>query len=149
MNTRHRTLRHNDFLARAAFAPDDVYRHTVYGWRYIPIHPFADEEESLRSLGLSSDACTSVDAWWEIDDDATLLQTRTASRTDPPGLWIVPRDGKDRWIYLIAVLPASVITRPLFEASMLRFKQAGFPHKTSWDKPQHRIADTIDIPAKS
>ena len=144
MSDRRRTLRHNDFLARAAFAPDDVYRHTTQGWRYIPIHPFADEDAVLRSLGLSPDACTSVDAWWEIDDDATLLQTRTASRDDPPGLWIVPRNGEERWVHLVAVLPVSLITRPSFEAAMLRFRQAGFPKERAWDTAVHRLDDTSE-----
>ncbi|MDB5342743.1 MAG: hypothetical protein JWP89_1120 [Schlesneria sp.] len=40
-----RDLRWKDFRRRADDAPESVYRHSVSGWEYIPIHPFADEPE--------------------------------------------------------------------------------------------------------
>jgi hypothetical protein len=38
------------FESRAQFAPDQVLRHTTAGWRYIAIHPFADDHGRGREL---------------------------------------------------------------------------------------------------
>jgi len=34
----------------------------------------------------------------------------------------------EQWVYLVAILDAPFITRTAFEAAMVRFADAGFPH---------------------
>ena len=121
MSRRHRKARHDDFLARAAHAPEDVYHHRENGWAYIPIHPFADETDILERLNLTPGKCTAVDAWWEIGDDAVHMQTRTAQTDDPPGMWIIQGADSKRWTCLIAVLDTPFMTRAVFEDAMSAF----------------------------
>src|SRR5689334_10885128 len=71
-----RARRWADFRRRADYALRDVDRHRARGWEYIPVHPFGDEPAVLKRLGLLAGDCRSADAWWGIDGDATLLETR-------------------------------------------------------------------------
>src|SRR5437667_2336418 len=74
-----RKRRWSDFRSRVEYDPQSVYRHKILGWEYIPVHPFGDEPEILTRLCLRPEACTSADAWWGIDGDATLLQSTVTS----------------------------------------------------------------------
>src|SRR5579885_1791193 len=87
MSDRLKAARYRDFLQRAHFAPDPVYLHRSGGWQYILIHPFADESDILARLKLRPEDCSSVDAWWAIDGDATLVESYAQStlRVRPPG----------------------------------------------------------------
>jgi hypothetical protein len=40
-------IRLKDFIRRAEYSPNSVYRHIERGYRYIPVHPFADETAEL------------------------------------------------------------------------------------------------------
>src|SRR5687767_6201770 len=83
--------RWEDFRRRADYAPQSVYRHRGRGWEYIPIHPFGDEPEDLQRLNLRAEDCRSVDAWWGIEEDATLLESAVVSIAQrPPGLYAKP-----------------------------------------------------------
>src|SRR5688572_3610377 len=119
-----RARRWGDFRRRADYAPQDVYRHRARGWQYIPVHPFGDEPEVLERLRLRPGDCRSVDAWWGIDGDATLLESRAGS---PAGLYAKPTPHRERWVYLVAVFDAPFVTRPMFEKAMTLFADAGFP----------------------
>lgn len=147
MNDLCRAARLADFQKRADFAPEDVYRHLTRGWRYILIHPFADEPEILARLGMVAENCTATDAWCEIDDDAMLLQIRTVSGTDTAGLWIAPVPVRDKkcWTHRIAVLPTPFITRPAFEATMARFVAIGFPQHMAWNSPPFLVETEFDF----
>lgn len=136
-----RQRRWKDFRSRADYSPASVYRHRASGWEYIPTHPFADETELLSQLNVSPEECTSVDAWWGIDEDATLLEVHcTSSPTglDAPGLSAHGTMHDTRWIYLGATLNVPCITRPVFEAVMTRFVELGFP-----------LAEEFQLPAGS
>jgi hypothetical protein len=130
---RDRRRRWEDFRRRAEFAPQGVYRHRAHGWEYIPIHPFADEPELLLRLHMRAEDCFSVDAWWGIDGDATLLESWTARASGRrPGLFAKPTDHEERWVYLVAVFDAPFVTRAAFEGAMTRFAEAGFPRDPSF-----------------
>ena len=52
-----RLRRWREFLRRAEFSPESVYRHRCDGWPYIPIHPFADEAAELARVGMAPEGC--------------------------------------------------------------------------------------------
>ena len=123
-----RDKRWQDFRRRAEFAPATVYRHRTLGWEYIPIHPFGDELDELQRLGLTPQACRSVDAWWGINGDRTLLESRIVQLSSKPcGLYAKATDHVDLSVYLEAVLDGPYITRTGFEDAMAHFATAGFP----------------------
>jgi hypothetical protein len=123
-----RLLRWRDFCRRADFSPTSVYHHCSEGWKYIPIHPFADETSDLIRLGMKPCDCRAVDAWWGIKDDATLVQVWTAVDHDrPAGLYARQTEHEERWVYLVAVLDVSLISRESFEDVLSRFALLGFP----------------------
>jgi hypothetical protein len=138
--------RWRDFRRRAAFAPESVYRHRTHGWEYIPVHPFGDEPEVLARLGLRPEDCRTADTWWGIDGDAALLQSGVVGAlAGPARLFASATDHPERWVYLVAVLAAPFVTRSAFEAAMVRFAEAGFPHGTlfqlRWGDPPVQLPD--------
>jgi len=103
-----------DFQQRVHFTPDSVLRHRQRNWEYIPIHPFADVS-----------AGDIVDAWWSVNDDATLLQAfNDTSRKH--GLYARQTDDELRWTYLAII--NCFPSRHLFENVMCRFVAMGFPN---------------------
>lgn len=129
MSDARRIKRWKNFRRRADYAPGDVYRHRSRGWEYIPIHPFGDEPEVLSRLGLRPEDCHRADAWWGIDEDATLLESSVvgAHVSGPARLFAKTAPRVER-VYLVAILDAPFITRTAFETAMVRFAEAGFPH---------------------
>ena len=133
--------RWNDFRRRADFAPETVYRHRTHGWEYIPIHPFGDEPDVLARLGLCLEDCRTADAWWGIDDDATLLESGVVSVVGGSARFVAkPTPHMERWVYLVAVFNSPFVTRAEFECAMVRFAEAGFPRapvfRLNWgDRP--------------
>jgi hypothetical protein len=108
-----------------------VYQHRTHGWEYIPVHPFGDEQEVLTRLGLQPEDCRVADAWWGIDGDATLLESGIVGVLPGPArLLAKPTPHAEGWVYLVAVFDAPFVTRAAFEAAMVRFAEAGFPHAT-------------------
>lgn len=129
MSDAQRTKRWKDFRRRADHAPEDVYRHRTHGWEYIPIHPFGDEPEVLARLDLRPEDCHKADAWWSIDGDATLLETSIVGVLPGPArLFAKATPHDEQWVYLVGIFDASFVTRTMFEAAMVRFADAGFPH---------------------
>jgi hypothetical protein len=126
---KHRSARWKDFQSRVKYAPQDVYRHQLHGWEYIPVHPFGDEPEVLARLQMKPEDCFKADAWWGVDGDATLLET-SITRIDkgPPRLFAKPTEKELRWVYLVAVFDAPYVTRELVENAMSAFAKAGFPN---------------------
>lgn len=113
-----------DFPSRLNDSPDAAYRHPTHGWRYIPIHPFADELEILERLVISPADCVAVDAYWEIEGDVVFLETmceRDATR--PKGIYV--RTGKDAGTVAHAILPLLSITHAEFEDTMTALFEAG------------------------
>jgi hypothetical protein len=125
---RLRLRRWRDFRRRVESPSRNVYRHRAAGWEYIPIHPFGDEPKVLARLGLRPEECRMVDAWWGIDQDATLLQSSIAVLSPvTPGLYAFRSPYEEGWVYLRAVFDAPFVTRALVEAAMDAFAEAGFP----------------------
>jgi hypothetical protein len=91
MEDAFRAKRWRDFRRRAEYAPDSVYRHRTRGWEYIPVHPFGDEPDVLARLGLRPEDCRTADAWWGIEDDATLIESGVVGVVPGPAV----RQGHD------------------------------------------------------
>jgi hypothetical protein len=135
-----------DFRRRADYAPENVYRHRLHGWEYIPVHPFGDEPEVLARLGLRPEDCRTADAWWGIEGDVTLLESGVVGAlAGPARLFAKPTPHEERWVYLVAVFDAPFVTRAAFEAAMVRFAEAGFPRgllfQLCWGDPPVQIPD--------
>ena len=106
-----------DFQSRVDYSPDSVYHHRLHGWRYIPIHPFADEADILERLELTPASCVSVDAYWEIDGEVVLLEVMCGGDTvRAPGIYL--RTRPDRGNNVHAILADTSVTRTAFEDTM-------------------------------
>ena len=107
-------------------APETVYRHRTHGWSSFR-SPIADDTEVARKAGCPED-CRTADAWWGIDDDATLVESAVVDVVGGPArLFAKATPHEERWVYLVAVFDAPFITRDAFETAMVRFAEAGFP----------------------
>ena len=115
-----------EFESRACYAPDQVLTHLDQGWRYIAIHPFADDLELLKRLDLSPDRCMSVDAYWECASDIYFLQVEAVSTSDrariqPLGNYYRSANNPTYVANLVAILEPGSIRRQLFESVMAQF----------------------------
>src|SRR5689334_18145645 len=97
-NEAMRARRWAAFRRMAKVASQNVYRHRARGWEYIPVHPFGDEPTLLERLGLAPEDCKSADAWWGLDGDATLLESRVGR---PAGLYAKPTSHWERWVFVV------------------------------------------------
>jgi hypothetical protein len=110
-----------EFAARASSTPEDVYVHATRGWRYIPVHPFADDSTVLARIDWPSDRCRNVDAYWECDGDVHFVQVHTVS-ADVRDIGVYYRwEGADYAANLVAVLEERPIARATFESILTTF----------------------------
>ena len=146
MNHQLQSARYADFKSREDFSPRSVYRHDGQNSRYIPIHAFADEAAALKRLNISADSCQSVDAWWAIENDATLVQAYTSTYFPQrlPGLYARQTDNDLGYVYLTAVIECGSITRSVFETALSRFIELGFPNDAKFAGIP--CGDTIQFP---
>jgi hypothetical protein len=108
-----------DFEARASDAPGDVLRHVQREWRYIPVHPFADDDLLLKRIGWEAGRCLSVDAYWECEEDVYFVQVEAEGQSKRTrGLYyrLTDRDGFN----LLAVVDGRPIVRETFESALTR-----------------------------
>jgi hypothetical protein len=121
MSRRHaiRNARLASFASRALLNADGVLTHRAGNWRYIPVHPFADDYEVLARMGWPSANCWSVDAYWECEADVYLVQAQaieSAGGSSPGvGLYYRREDTEGYVVNFVAVIEARVITRESFE----------------------------------
>jgi hypothetical protein len=74
-----REKRIEDFERRASYGPETVYHHVTRGWRYIPVHDFADE---------TSMQVRWVDCWCLLGTDGALLECWPSEQaSQKPGLY--------------------------------------------------------------
>jgi hypothetical protein len=104
------------FSRRATFAPDEVYTHFDHGWRYVTVHPFADDHALLARIRLPPGKCTSVDAYWEYDGDVYLVQAYSEEVGSREQGMYYRWDGGDGYAAnLVANLGGGPIIRAAFE----------------------------------
>jgi hypothetical protein len=108
-----------DFESRARYSPDQVLRHCGQKWRYIAVHPFADDHELLRQLEWPADRCRRVDAYWECQGDIYFLQVDAYGEVlRAPGKYYRWDGGTAYAANLLVVLSPGIIVRTAFEAIM-------------------------------
>ncbi len=106
-----------DFEARASHAPGDVLRHVQREWRYIPVHPFADDDLLLKRIGWEAARCLSVDAYWQCEGDVYFVQVEAEGQSERTrGLYhrLTDADGFN----LVAVVDRRPIVRETFESAL-------------------------------
>ena len=107
------------FDARAKYAPDDVLRHVECQWRYIPVHPFADDQPLLARIGWEAARCLSVDAYWECDEDVYFVQVEAEGQsTRARGLYYRWSGDDVSAANLVAVVEPRPILRESFESAL-------------------------------
>lgn len=118
--TKDSKFRLRDFRRRKDYSPSSVNLHDALNHEYIPIHPFSDDEELLARLELSASECKSVDAWWNMGADVSLIGiwSRVIQKDRKVGIYASWPKGKQRNLYIMAVVDSETITRSLFEEVM-------------------------------
>jgi hypothetical protein len=112
-----REERIKDFECRVSHSRN-VYYHRTRGWRYIPVHDFADETDMPVQW---------VDCWCLLGTDGALLECwRSEQASQKPGLYVRFDLESPRWPKLHAVL-TEPLTRDVVERVMERFVELGFP----------------------
>ncbi len=122
-SNRMRRGRLRDFERHCRHVPSSVCVNE-FGDRFIPIHPFGDDRETLDQLGLRPNDCFTVDAWWQKGNDVYLLQVLLLSKS----LHGLPRMNyckKSR--SFIAVIDGESVTRAMFHAVMREFREPSIP----------------------
>jgi hypothetical protein len=113
------------FESRAQYSPEDALIHINSGWRYIAIHPFADDHQLLERLNWPSDRCQNIDAYWECAGDVYFVQMVAAGQSlRAPGFYYQWAGNDDYAANLVAVVESGPIVRQAFESVMSRFARA-------------------------
>ena len=114
-----RQIRVEDFESRATFSLGSVYRHGTRGWRYVPVHSFADEKDGT---------CPCVDCWCLLGEDVALLECwDSAHAKAEPGLYARIESEVAHWPKLLAVV-SSPLVRAKVEEVMEQYASLGFPY---------------------
>ena len=122
--SRQRKFRLRSFESRAAYARDV---RTYRAWRYVTVHPFADEPELLARLSMSPDDCRSADVWWHTGTDVVLLQTSAGG--DPPFAIKMRWFGQPPILSIVAELPHPTTTIARLHELMDRIAAHGLPRR--------------------
>jgi hypothetical protein len=131
--SRQRKSRLRSFESRALHDGDV---RTYRDWRYITVHPFADEPELLARLTMSPDDCKSADVWWHTGTDVALLQTYTGG--DAPFATTMRWFGDPPYISIIAELSTATTTLVQLHELMDRIAPHGLPKRF-----RHRSTKTL------
>ena len=127
-----------DFERRANFAPKDVMRHRQAAWRYIPIHPFADETRRLQELNVKPADCSGVDAYWRAETDVFFVEVAVAKTNHwERSAGYYARYSERGGVNLQAYISESRVTRARFECILSQF------HTLIYDAPEQFYA-TLD-----
>lgn len=104
---------------------NQVYINKAIDHEYMPVHPFACEVELLKKLKWSSEKCTSVDAYWNMETDIVFIQvlTKTVSNQKKEGLYVRWDNTKKQYLNLFAIIDKPFVTREMFEYVMCKFNE--------------------------
>lgn len=62
---------------RLEYSPENVFFVDGFDWRYIPVHPVADELWWFEKFGQSPEICIGADFYWQFDGDVAFLELST------------------------------------------------------------------------
>lgn len=122
--SRQRKQRLRDFERRVRF-DDDV--GTYRDWRYLTVHPFADETQRLARLEMRPEECRQADAWWHTGSDVVLLYAVAAGKEKQPttGIW----SGHKPFLSVVMNLPDTMATIERLHEAMDRIAACGLPKR--------------------
>ncbi len=131
---RQRKNRLRDFERRVEL-DDDV--RTYRDWRYVTVHPFADEPKLLASLELQPAECQNADVWWHTGSDIVLLQTTVVGEAGQSTTccWF----GDPPYLSIIARLSATVATIRSLHDAMDRISSCGIPKRCKHRSRRSRV----------
>ncbi len=66
-----------EFHIDARTSPENVRFVEAFDWKYIAIHPVADESRWFEKFGESPEICSSADFYWQFDGDVAFLEIAT------------------------------------------------------------------------
>ena len=122
--SRQRKQRLRDFEGRIKFGGDvRTYRH----WRYITVHPFADERDLLARLEMQPEECRNADVWWHTGNDVVLLSMVAAGKERRPtkGIW----SGHRQHLSIVTHVPDETTTIQRLHEAMDRIAAVGLPKR--------------------
>ena len=122
--SRQRKARIRDFERRAEYS-DDVRQYR--DWRYITVHPFADEPEVLARISMPPEDCRSADVWWHTGSDVALLQTYAGAES--PFVTSVCWFGHPPYLSIISELATETTTIEQLHELMDRIAAVGLPKR--------------------
>lgn len=122
MNAEH-SARLRDFDGRAN-AGEEVAE--FLGTQYIAVHPFADDMAILQKLSWPAEQCLEVDAYWLVSGDVVFVQVISSTQGEARQVGRYARwNPMNHYVNLVAVVTATVITRPVFENELKVFLEQG------------------------
>jgi len=135
-------MRLRDFADRKAFDPKSVIRVQGRDWEYIPIHPMANETETLNELGISPKDCIKVDCYWKVGEEVFFLQvyTKKSGITWGTGFYARLSKGEFPMIYLAACIEEEFITQDKVEEIMKWFDAYGIDNLSAGSLPLENYA---------
>lgn len=127
--SRQRRFRLRDFQRRYWY---DGERRSYRDWRYVIVHPFADDLALLDRLGMAPSECRNADVWWATGKDVVLLQTRAVGEAGQATvrIWCA----RPPYLSIIARLPDSVTTIQRLHETMDRIASCGLPRRFRRDE---------------
>lgn len=128
--SRQRKQRLRDFEQRVRF-DEDV--RTYRQWRYVTVHPFADETELLARLEMQPEECRQADVWWHTGNDVVLLQTIAVGKEKQPtkAFW----HGNKPYLSIVTHLPDTLVTIERLHEAMDRIVKCGLPRSPRRESP--------------
>ena len=122
-----------DFADRKAFDPKSVIRVEGRDWEYIPVHPMANEIETLNKLGITQKECIQVDCYWRIGEEVFFLQvyTKKSGIILDTGFYARLSKGENPMTYLAACIEDEFITQDKVEKIMEWFDAYGIDNLRS------------------
>jgi hypothetical protein len=67
---------------RLEYYPENIFYVEGFDWRYVPVHPLADEAWWFEKFKQSPEICLSADFYWQFDGDVAFLEISTAKYRD-------------------------------------------------------------------
>ena len=127
--TKDSKYRLRDFRRRGSWASENckIYTHAQLSQYYIPIHPFGNEKEVVKSLNLAKESCGWVDAYWNMESDVSFIQvlTKEMSNDGKVGLYAQWGNKMKEYLTLTAIIEQPYVTRDIFEEKMAQFVKLG------------------------
>lgn len=110
-----------DFRERAETDPS----MDVLGTKYVTIHPFADDRETLERLNVLASSCSAVDAYWLLREDVAFVQVIGAKAALRPIGRYVRFNPATGYVSFVSIVADAEISRSVFEYALRSWLEGG------------------------